>query len=100
MSSSEESPAAEADDAAVVKGVLLVWLGHFLADVADDKVIVGTGIQRPNALTWWRELTCGVAVVAVVDGVGVVRRRPPSRHHDGHPVERNTPELSLSFQSN
>ena len=82
MSSPEESPAAVADDAAVVKGVLLVGLGHLLADVTDDQVVVGSRIGRRGSGFGWCVVTPGVVVVVV----RTVRGGPACsvRHHKGH----------------
>ncbi len=85
MSSSEECPAAVADDATIVKGVLLVGLGNLLADVTDDQVEVGPGIRRRGYRFRRCVVTPGVVVVVVVRGA---RLRPSwsVRHHNCHPV--------------
>jgi hypothetical protein len=91
MSSSEECPAAVADDATIVKGVLLVGLGNLLADVTDDQVEVGPGIRRRGYRFRRCVVTPGIVVIVVAVVVVVVRgaRLRPSwsvRHHNCHQV--------------
>ena len=67
MSPAKECPTGVANDAAVVKGVLLIGFGHLLAHVADDQVVVGPWISwRTTRLLRFVVGHDGTAVAKVV----------------------------------
>ena len=53
VGSSEEGPTTETDDAAVVKGVLLVRLGQLLAHEADELVGLSFRVRRQILVLVW-----------------------------------------------